>query len=67
LQKIQLKDMPVIPLWYNGLWSQANTTVWTNWPSSEPGTPKSFPTTWNNLWEMGGILTLTQIKPVSGS
>jgi peptide/nickel transport system substrate-binding protein len=66
LQKIHLTEMPVIPLWYNGMWSQANNTVWTNWPSAEPGTPKSFPTTWNNLWEMGGILTLTQIKLANG-
>ena len=34
LQKIQLTDEPVIPLWYNGEWSQVNNSVWTNWPSS---------------------------------
>ena len=35
IQKIQLEEMPVIPLWYNGLWAQYNNSVWTNWPSSE--------------------------------
>ena len=29
LQKISLTDMPVIPLWYNGLWSQVSNVVWT--------------------------------------
>ena len=35
LQKISLTDMPVIPLWYNGLWSQVSNVVWTGWPSDE--------------------------------
>jgi peptide/nickel transport system substrate-binding protein len=66
LQRITLTEMPSIPLWYNGMWSQANESVWTNWPSStSTGSPKSFPTTWNNYWEKGSIYMLTQIKPVS--
>ena len=68
LQRLTLTEMPSIPLWYNGMWSQANDSVWTNWPSStSAGSPKSFPTTWNNYWEKGSIYMLTQIKPVNGN
>lgn len=63
LQRIQLTELPTIPLWYNGLWSQVNDTVWTNWPADTAGAPRSFPTTWNNYWEKGAIYTLTQIRP----
>jgi peptide/nickel transport system substrate-binding protein len=67
LQRITLTDLPSIPLWYNGMWSQANDSVWTNWPSStSTDSPKAFPTTWNNYWEKGSIYMLTQIKPVNG-
>ena len=27
LQKIQLTDVPIIPLWYNGEWSQVNNST----------------------------------------
>lgn len=64
LQEIFLAELPVIPLWYNGLWSQVNNTHWTNWPSSAENAPKSLPTTWNNMWELGAIKTLTEIRPV---
>ncbi|MCC5580753.1 ABC transporter substrate-binding protein [Microtetraspora sp. AC03309] len=66
LQKIQLQDMPVIPLWYNGLWSQTSDAVWKNWPSSAPGAPKYAPTVWRNWLEMGGVLMLTELQPVAG-
>ena len=65
LQQIQLKDMPVIPLWYNGVWSQVNNSVWTNWPSST--TTQVMPATWNGYWQMGAILMLTNIKAVPKS
>jgi len=65
LQKIQLTEMPLIPLWYNGMWSQVNSTVWTNWPSAAANAPKDFPCTWNNLWELGAIKMLTEIKPAA--
>ncbi|GAA1875619.1 ABC transporter substrate-binding protein [Asanoa iriomotensis] len=64
LERIHLTELPMIPLWYNGLWAQYNTTHWTNWPSSAGDAPKDLPTTWNNLWEMGSIKMLTQLKPV---
>jgi peptide/nickel transport system substrate-binding protein len=65
IQSIFLDEMPVIPLWYNGLWAQANSTVWTNWPTeNNPGTTQSsLPTTRNNLWQMGSVLMLANLKP----
>ena len=62
LQKIQLTDTPVIPLWYNGVWSQVNNSVWTNFPSDTGN--QVLPATWNGYWNMGAVLLLTQIKPV---
>src|SRR5690606_39652966 len=67
LQEIHLEDMPVIPLWYNGLWSQTTNSVWTNWPSDEAGKPKHPPTVWRNWLEMGGVLMLTELQPAAGS
>ena len=66
IQKIQLDEMPVIPLWYNGLWAQTSNAVWTNWPSSAPGAPKSPPTMWRNWLELGGVLTLTELAAGAG-
>jgi peptide/nickel transport system substrate-binding protein len=62
LQQISLTDMPVIPLWYNGLWSQVSNVVWTNWPSDAGS--HILPATWNGYWQMGAVLMLTQITPV---
>ena len=64
LQKIQLTDLPVIPMWYNGLWSQVSNTVWTNWPCAADTCNHSLPSTWNGYWQMGAVLMLTQLKPV---
>ncbi len=60
LQKISLTDMPVIPLWYNGLWSQVSNVVWTGWPSDEGS--HILPATWNGYWQMGAVKMLTEIK-----
>jgi len=65
LQTIQLTDMPIIPLWYNGVWSQVSNAVWTNWPSSAEGAPHYVPATWNGYWNLGAIKMLTEIKPVA--
>jgi peptide/nickel transport system substrate-binding protein len=64
LQTIQLTDMPVIPLWYNGIWSQVNNSVWTNWPAVGNKAADDLPATWNGYWQMGAVLMLTQIKAV---
>lgn len=61
LEEIALADMPAIPLWYNGLWAQWNTSHWTNWPQGPDG---PWPSTWNQFWEKQSILMLAQIEPV---
>lgn len=63
LQRIQLTDMPVIPLWYNGLWSQASNSVWTNWPSADGGGPTVVPTMWRGYLQRGAIKMLTELRP----
>ncbi|UOE21802.1 ABC transporter substrate-binding protein [Thermobifida halotolerans] len=62
LQQIHLEEMPVIPLWYNGLWSQTSNTVWTNWPSSETDN-NYLPSTWRGYFQLGSILMLTELEP----
>lgn len=64
IQKIHLTDMPAIPLWYNGMWSQVSNAVWTNWPSVAEGAPKYLPCTWNGYWQMGAIFMLCELKLV---
>jgi ABC-type dipeptide transport system, periplasmic component len=66
IQKIQLTDLPYIPLWYNGVWAQFSNAVWTNWSTSAEGTPKDIPCTWNEYWQRGGLMQLTELKPVEG-
>ncbi|GGS68065.1 ABC transporter substrate-binding protein [Planobispora rosea] len=63
IQKIHLEELPIIPLWYNGLWSQVSNTTWKNWPSSVGNAPKTAPTMWRNWMELGGFETLTQLQP----
>jgi peptide/nickel transport system substrate-binding protein len=63
LQTIQLTDLPILPLWYNGAWAQFSSTYWTGWPSSDGS--KYYPVTWNGYWNMTSILMLTELKPAS--
>jgi peptide/nickel transport system substrate-binding protein len=60
LQQISLTEMPVIPLWYNGMWSQVSNTVWTGWPSD--GGNEILPSTWNGYWQMGAVKMLSSIE-----
>jgi peptide/nickel transport system substrate-binding protein len=62
IQKYILEDLPAIPLWYNGLWSQANTTYWTNFPSAA-SSRKFTPSVWNGYINMTGIDALANLKP----
>lgn len=64
LQRIQLTDMPLIPLWYNGLWAQYSNAVWTNWPSSADDANHYLPATWRGYWNMTGILMLSELEAV---
>jgi peptide/nickel transport system substrate-binding protein len=63
LQRIQLTDMPLIPLWYNGMWAQYSNAVWTNWPSAAEGDNHFLPTSWRGYWNMTAIRMLTELKP----
>ncbi|WP_297512916.1 ABC transporter substrate-binding protein [Thermococcus sp.] len=63
LQEIWLKEVPYIPLIYNGAWYEASPAHWTNWPSEK--NPYAYPITWHNYWQLGGALVLLKIKPVT--
>jgi peptide/nickel transport system substrate-binding protein len=64
LQTVLMKDLPLIPLWYNGIWSQMTSKYWTNWPSSTSAN-KYIPVMWNGYLQMTGIDTITHIKSTS--
>ncbi len=66
IQEIQLTDLPYIPLWYNGVWAQFSDAVWTNWSTSAADTPNDIPCTWNEYWQRGGLMQLTELEPVEG-
>jgi peptide/nickel transport system substrate-binding protein len=61
LQTTLMQQMPVIPLWYNGIWAQFVSKYWTNWPSSS--SPRQFvPVMWNGYLQMTGIDVITHLK-----
>ncbi len=62
IQELMLTEMPMIPLWYNGLWAQFSNAVWTNWPT-EDSVSSALPSTWSGYWQMGGLLTLIELEP----
>lgn len=63
LQTLLMKDMPVIPLWYSGIWSQFGSQHWTNWPSAQ-GARNYVPSMWNGYLQMTGIDTITHLQLV---
>jgi peptide/nickel transport system substrate-binding protein len=63
LQTAFLTDMPLIPLWYNGAWSQYSENHWTNWPSSAEAANHWFPVTWRGYWNMTAIRMLSELEP----
>ena len=63
IQKYILEQLPAIPLWYNGLWSQYNTTYWTNFPKSAGTGLQTTPSVWNGYLNMTGIDALARLKP----
>jgi peptide/nickel transport system substrate-binding protein len=65
LQRIHLTDLPLIPLWYNGMWAQYSNAVWTNWPSSAEDANHYTPCTWRGYWNMTAILMLTELEPAA--
>ena len=60
IQKLFLQQLPAIPLWYNGMWAQYNTTYWTNFPTSTGN--QATPSTWNGYLNMTGIDALAKLK-----
>jgi len=62
IQTIMLTEVPMIPLWYNGLWAQFSDSVWTNWPAEAANDPVRLPTTWSGYWQLGGLLTLAELQ-----
>ncbi len=63
IQKYILEYLPAIPLWYNGMWSQYNTTYWTNFPNATGKGMQNTPTMWNGYLNMTGIDALAKLKP----
>ena len=64
LQGIFLQDLPLIPLWYNGVWSQSNTTHWKSWPASSGAKLQTLPAMWRGYLQMGGIHMISNLQPV---
>jgi peptide/nickel transport system substrate-binding protein len=63
LQTILMKQLPIIPLWYNGQWAQFTSQHWKNWPAG--GTSRQFtPIMWGGYPNMTGIDMITHLKPV---
>jgi peptide/nickel transport system substrate-binding protein len=61
LEKIELTDVPNIPMWYNGIWAQTQSKYWTNWPSH--GTSRQYtPATWRGYLQMTAIDMYTHVK-----
>lgn len=65
LQKLVMRDLPLIPLWYNGIWSQTTTKYWKNWPAA--GSDRQYlPAMWRGYLQMTGIDTITHLKSTGG-
>jgi peptide/nickel transport system substrate-binding protein len=62
IQKYILDYLPAIPLWYNGMWAQYNTEVWTSFPKATGKGLQTTPSTWNGYLNMTGINTLANLK-----
>jgi len=62
LQKIFLQDLPLIPLWYNGVWAQWNTSHWKNWAAGSDAKRRYLPAFWRGYFQMGGIRLLSNLK-----
>ena len=64
IQEVLLSEVPMIPLWYNGMWAQYSEAVWTNWPVDGDNTPSRLPTTWSGYWQLGGLMMLCELELV---
>jgi peptide/nickel transport system substrate-binding protein len=62
LEKIELTEVPNIPLWYSGVWSVSQSKFWANWPSSD-SKRNYFPTMARGYMQMTGIDMITHLEP----
>jgi peptide/nickel transport system substrate-binding protein len=63
LQAVLMQQLPMIPLWYNGVWAQFTSKYWTGWPSST-SSRNYMPAMWRGYLQMTGIDMITHLKPV---
>ena len=63
LQTILMQQLPLIPMWYNGVWAQFTSKHWTGWPSSQ-SSHKYIPAMWRGYLQMTGIDMITHLRPV---
>ncbi len=58
-----LQALPQIPLWYNGAWFQAQSTVWAGYPSALNKNDQYTPVMWGGwLGNMTTVYALAQIQ-----
>lgn len=62
LQTIAMQKLPMIPLWYNGVWAQFTSKYWTEWPAAGSNC-KWMPAMWRGYLQMTGINMITSLKP----
>jgi peptide/nickel transport system substrate-binding protein len=61
-----LQALPEIPLWYNGAWFQAQSSVWKDYPSATTPSDQYTPVMWHGwLGSMTTVYALAQLRPVS--
>jgi peptide/nickel transport system substrate-binding protein len=64
LQTILMKQLPMIPLWYNGQWAQFTNQHWTNWPAAHTG-QQYTPVMWGGYLQMTAIDMFAHVKPTA--
>jgi peptide/nickel transport system substrate-binding protein len=62
LQTILMQKLPMIPLWYNGVWAQFTSKHWTNWPTAGDSNCRWMPAMWRGYLQMTGINMITSLK-----
>jgi peptide/nickel transport system substrate-binding protein len=62
LQEILMQKLPLIPMWYNGVWAQFTSKHWTGWPSSQ-SSHKYMPAMWRGYLQMSGIDMIAHLRP----
>lgn len=61
LQTTLMQDLPLIPLWYNGVWAQFTSKYWTNWPAA--GTSRQYiPAMWRGYLQLTGLDMITHLQ-----